>query len=64
MIFVCVFLKVNNLFLHQSYFKKPTPSLIDLIKNAKNHLLMKKLKNTEIAQIFFLCRLTYLIVVL
>ena len=31
-------------------FKKPTPSQINLIKNAKNHfLLLKKFKNTESA---------------
>ena len=34
-------------------FKKLTPSQINLIKNAKNHfLLMKKLKNTESAQLW------------
>ena len=33
-------------------FEKLTPSQINLIKNAKNHfLLMKKLKNTESAQL-------------
>ena len=42
-----------NLFLHQSYFKMPTPSQRRLIKNAKNHfLLLKKLKNTESAQLW------------
>ena len=46
-----IFYQVNNLFLHQSHLKKPTPSQINLIKNAKNHfLLLKKLKNTESAQ--------------
>ena len=36
------FYQVNNLFLHQSYLKspKPTPSQINLIKNAKNHFLL------------------------
>ena len=33
-------------------FKKPTPSQINLITNAKNHfLLLKKFKNTESAQL-------------
>ena len=37
---------------NQSYIKKPTPSQINLMKNAKNHfLLLKKFKNTEIAQL-------------
>ena len=37
------FFQVNNLFLHLSYIKK----------NAKNHfLLLKKLKNTESAQLY------------
>ena len=41
----CIFYEDNNLFLHQTYFKKPTPSQINLIKNAKNHfLLVKKLQ--------------------
>ena len=48
------FIKVDNLFLHQSYFKKPTPSQTKLIKHAKTHfLLLKKFKNTESAQLFF-----------
>ena len=37
--------QVNNLFLHQSYLKKrPTPSQISSIKNAKNHFLLLKKK--------------------
>ena len=33
-------------------FKKPTPSQINLIKNSRNYfLLLKKLKNTESAQL-------------
>ena len=33
-------------------FKKPTPSQINLIKDAKNHfLLLKRFKNTESAQL-------------
>ena len=47
----CIFYEDNNLFLHQSLFKKPTPSQINFIKNAKNHfLLLKKFKNSESAQ--------------
>ena len=38
--FFCFFYKVHNLFLHQSYFKKPTPSQIYFIKNAKNQFLL------------------------
>ena len=34
-----IFYQVNNLFLHQSYLKSPTPSQISLIKNATNHFL-------------------------
>ena len=36
------FYQINNLFLHQSYLKSPTPSQIDLIKNPKNQLLLLK----------------------
>ena len=42
----------NNLFLHQSQFKKPTPSQINSIRNEKNHfLLLKNFKNTASAQL-------------
>ena len=51
-LFFYIFYQVNSLFLHQSYFKKHTPSQINLIKNAKNHFLwLKKLKNTSSAQL-------------
>ena len=37
------FIKLIYLFLHQSYLKKkPTPSQINLLKNAKNHFLLLK----------------------
>ena len=53
MIFVFIFYhQVNTLFLHQSLFKKLTPSQINLMKNTKYHfLLLKKIKNTESAQL-------------
>ena len=42
-----------------SLFKKPTPSQINFIKNAKNHfLLVKKLKNTGSAQLCILVSIT------
>ena len=42
---------------NQSYLKRPTLSQISLIKNAKNHfLLVKKLKNTESAQLWYWVR--------
>ena len=41
--------KINNPFLHQPNKQSPKPSQINLIKNVKNHLLLKKLKNTESA---------------
>ena len=48
----CIFDQVSNLFLHQYYFKKPTPSQINLIINAKNNfLLLNKLKNISSAQL-------------
>ena len=38
--------------MHQFFFKKPTPSQMNLIRNAKNYfLLLEKLKNTESAQL-------------
>ena len=40
--FFCTFYKINNLFLHQSYLKTPTPSQISLIKNARSHFLLLK----------------------
>ena len=50
-LFFSIFYQVHNIFLHWVLFKKPTPSQINLIKNAKNHfILLKKLKNTESAQ--------------
>ena len=51
--FFCIFYQVNNLFLHQSYLKKPTPSQMNSIKNAKNHFnCWKNSKNTESAQLW------------
>ena len=48
----CIFYQVSNLFLHPVLFKKPTPSQISFIKNAKNNfLLLKNVKNTESAQL-------------
>ena len=56
----CNFYKVNNLFLHQSYLISPLTVKINLIKNAKNHfLLLKKLKNTESAQLCANIRVVY-----
>ena len=57
----CIFYEDNNLFLHQSYFKKPTLSQINLVKNAKSNFLNAKVifcywksyKNTESAQLWF-----------
>ena len=50
--YFCIFYQVNNLFLHQSYLQKPTPSQINLIKNATNpFLLLRKFKNTSSAQL-------------
>ena len=42
MILLQFFIKLilDNLFLHQSYFKNPLPAKINLIKNAKNRFLM------------------------
>ena len=51
--FYCIFIKLLTYFL---LFKKPTPSQINFIKNAKNHfLLLKKCKNTQSAQLCSLC---------
>ena len=36
--FFCIFDKVSNLFLHQSYLN--TPNQIELIKNANNYFLI------------------------
>ena len=45
-----IFYQVNNLLLHQSYFKSPLPGQINPIKKATNHfLLLKKSKNTSSA---------------
>ena len=53
-LFFSIFYQVN-LFLHWVLFKKPTPSQINLIKNAKNHfLLVKKFLNTSSAQLCWL----------
>ena len=42
--YFCIFYKVNNLFLHQSYLKSPLPVKL-ATKNANNHfLLLKKFK--------------------
>ena len=50
--FFCIFYQVNSLFLNRVLFKKPTPSLINLVRNAKiNFALLKKWKNTESAQL-------------
>ena len=52
--FFCIFYQVNNTIPISApvLFKKPTPSQINLIKNAKNHfLILKKLENTESAQL-------------
>ena len=40
----CMFYKANNLLLHQSYLKKPTPSQINFIKNAKKKFSSEKVK--------------------
>ena len=50
---ICLhFYQVNNLFLHQSYLKSPTPSQTSLIKNANNHfLLVKKLKIPKVQEL-------------
>ena len=37
------FYKVDNLFMHQSYFKNTLPGKINLIKIAKNHFLLLKI---------------------
>ena len=51
--FFCIFYEDKNLFLHQSYFKKPTPSQINLRKDAKSHIwLLKMSKNTSSAQLW------------
>ena len=47
--FFCTFYQVSNLFLHQSYIKKPTPSQINLIKNAKNNFYCWK--NSKIPKV-------------
>ena len=39
-----MFYEDNNLNLHKSYLQKPTPSQINLIKNAKSLFLFKKIK--------------------
>ena len=53
--FFAFFYQVNNLFLHRVLSKKPTPSQIILIQNAKNHfLLLKQHKNTSSAQLWSL----------
>ena len=50
--FLFLFIKLITYFC-TVLFKKPTPSQINLIKNAKNHfLLLKKFKNTESAQLW------------
>ena len=51
-VFFCIFIKLITYFCTESYLKKPTPSQINLIKKCKNYfLLLKKLKNTESAQL-------------
>ena len=48
-----IFYQVNNPISAPVLFKKPSPSQINFIKNAKKHfLLLKKLKNTERAQLW------------
>ena len=48
----CIFIKFILFKFLPVLFKKPTPSQINLIKNAKNNfLLLKKLKNTDSAQL-------------
>ena len=50
-IFLLIFIKLISISA-TVLFKIPTPSQINLIKNAKNHfLLIKKFKNTESAQL-------------
>ena len=46
------FLPFLYLFMHQSYLKQPTPSQINLIRNAKDHFYCwRNFKNTESAQL-------------
>ena len=49
--FFCIFDKVDNLFLRQSYLKRQLP-VKKLDKKCKNNFLsLKKLKNTKSAQL-------------
>ena len=47
----CIFIKLMTYIYAPVLFIKPTPSQINLIKN--NFLLLKKLKNSESAQLWF-----------
>ena len=52
MIFFAFFIKLIT-YSAPVLFKNPTPSQINLINDAKNHfLLLKKLKNSESAQLW------------
>ena len=50
--FVFIFYQVNNLFLHQSYSKRPLHSQINLIKKRKKSFLLLKNFNTQSAQLW------------
>ena len=47
--FFFIFYQINNLFLHQSYLKKPTPSQINLIKNVR--IIFYYWKNSKIPKV-------------
>ena len=48
----CIFYKVNNLFLHQSYLKSPLRVKLTWEKMQKNHFLsLKKFINIKSAQL-------------